>query len=122
MDELAPPEQEEGVVEETEESSEASAGARAAATGGTSTSQSDSIIVNYDKELRKLIGSMEMNFNSGVANLKKALDDLKDAPQLLPGKSPGLVSLLSNTELKLKRDVLSLKRKLMDIGKAKEEL
>ena len=52
----------------------------------------------------------------------KALDDLKDTPQLLPGKSPGLVSTLSNAELKLKKDMLGLKRKLMDIGKAKDEL
>ena len=63
-----------------------------------------------------------MNFNSGVANLKKALDDLKDTPQLLAGRVPGITSTLSNTELKLKKDMLTLKRKLMDIGKAKDEL
>tara|TARA_B100000795_G_scaffold218868_1_gene173063 strand:- start:185 stop:499 length:315 start_codon:yes stop_codon:yes gene_type:complete len=48
--------------------------------------------VNHDKELRKAISAMEMNFNSGVANLKKVLDELKDTPNLLAGRAPGLTS------------------------------
>ena len=78
--------------------------------------------VNHDKELRKAISAMEMNFNSGVANLKKVLDELKDTPNLLAGRAPGLTSTLSSTEMKLKKDVLGLKRKLMDIAQKKDEL
>ncbi|KAL1526390.1 hypothetical protein AB1Y20_015103 [Prymnesium parvum] len=121
VDKVLPPEQYEGVVEEDI----SDAGSRSSTSGDATTAavkEEGTPTVSYDKELRKLIGAMEMNFNSGVANLKKALDDLKDTPQLLPGKSPGLVSTLSNTELKLKKDVLGLKRKLMDIGKSKDEL
>lgn len=33
-----------------------------------------------------------------------------------------ITSTLTNTELKLKKDMLTLKRKLMDIGKEKDEL
>ena len=77
--------------------------------------------VNHDKELRKAISAMEMTFNSGVANLKKVLDELKDTPNQLAGRAPSLTSTLSSTEMKLKKDVLGLKRKLMDIAQ-KDEL
>ena len=43
-------------------------------------------------------------------------------PNLLAGRAPGLTSTLSATEMKLKKDVLGLKRKLMDIGQKKDEL
>ena len=79
---------------------------------------------NVDKELRKLIASLEMSFNSGIANVKKVLDDNKDAPQLLVGKAPGLTSTVSTMDLKVKKGIMDLKRKLMDLGKSvkKEEL
>ena len=51
--------------------------------------------VNHDKELRKAISAMEMTFNSGVANLKKVLDELKDTPNQLAGRAPSLTSTLS---------------------------
>lgn len=57
-----------------------------------------------------------------TANLKKVLDELKDTPNLLAGRAPGLTSTLSATEMKLKKDVLGLKRKLMDIAQKKDEL
>ena len=79
-------------------------------------------LVNYDKELRKLIAALEMSFNSGIANVKKTLDDIKDSPQLLPGKSPGLTATVSTMDLKVKKGIMDLKRKLMDVGKAKDEL
>ena len=78
--------------------------------------------VNHDRELRKAISAMEMTFNSGVANLKKVLDELKDTPNQLAGRAPSLTSTLSSTEMKLKKDVLGLKRKLMDIAQKKDEL
>ena len=74
------------------------------------------------KDMRKAISAMEMNFNSGVANVKKVLDELKDAPQLLAGRAPGLTSTVSTMEMKLKKDVMGLKRQLMEIGKKKDEL
>ena len=76
----------------------------------------------YDRDLRKLISALEMSFNSGVANLKKSLDDTKDAPHLLAGKAPTIISALTSTENKVKKGMLDLKRKLMDIGKRKDEL
>merc|ERR1712216_452047 len=97
----------------------AEAAAQAAAKS-KATSNAES--VNYDKELRKLISAMEMNFNSGVANIKKVLDQIQDNPNLLAGKSAGLTSTLQTMEMKLKKDVLGLKRKLMDAGKKKDEL
>ena len=63
-----------------------------------------------------------MSFNSGIANVKKTLDDIKDSPQLLPGKSPGLTATVSTMDLKVKKGIMDLKRKLMDVGKAKDEL
>ena len=75
-----------------------------------------------DKELRKLIGALEMSFNSGIANVKKVLDDTKDTPQLLVGKAPGLTSTVSTMDLKVKKGIMDLKRKLMDLSKKKDEL
>ena len=63
-----------------------------------------------------------MSFNSGIANIKKTLDDVKDSPQLLPGKAPGLTSLLSSMELKVKKGMMDLKRKVMEVGQKKDEL
>ena len=55
--------------------------------------------------------------------MKKVLDDVKDAPQLLPGKSPGLTQTVSTMDLKVKKGIMDLKRKLMDVGKvSKDEL
>ena len=59
---------------------------------------------------------------SGIANVKKVLDELKDTPNQLAGRAPSLTSTLSSTEMKLKKDVLGLKRKLMDIAQKKDEL
>jgi hypothetical protein len=106
----APVEVEVAVAEET------------APAAGTVEAEAVKAAVNHDKELRKAISAMEMNFNSGVANLKKVLDELKDTPNLLAGRAPGLTSTLSATEMKLKKDVLGLKRKLMDIAQKKDEL
>ena len=79
---MLPPEKFEGVDEEAEAATIAAAAgsgaAGAAATAGDAAGGKAAVeqapkapAVNYDKELRKLIGAMEMNFNSGVANLKK---------------------------------------------------
>ena len=76
---------------------------------------------NHDKELRKSIGALEMQFNSGVANLKKALDEIKDTPHLLQGNVPKLTTTLSNMELKVKQQMLALKRQLMEIGRPQKE-
>lgn len=76
---------------------------------------------NYDKELRKLIAAVEMSFNSGIANVKKVLDDVKDAPHLLPGKTAGLTSTVSTTELKVKKGLADVKRKLMEVGRVKKD-
>jgi len=124
VDSMLPPETYEDAVveEEPAESAMQGDGSGGSSSGGDEKSAKVEKAINYDKELRKLIGVLEMNFNSGVANLKKALDDLKDTPQLLAGRTPGITSTLTNTELKLKKDMLSLKRKLMDIGKDKDEL
>jgi len=107
-----------------EEEVELDDAAAAAAAGGAGALDGADVAaaVNYDKQLRKAISAMEMNFNSGVANLKKVLDELKDAPQLLQGRASGLTSTVSTMELKLKKDVMTLKRQLMDAGKNKQEL
>ena len=62
-----------------------------------------------------------MQFNSGVANLKKALDEIKDTPHLLQGNVPKLTTTLSNMELKVKQQMLALKRQLMEIGRPQKE-
>ena len=98
------------------------AASEAAAPAGAAADAKVQAAINHDKELRKAIGAMEMNFNSGVANIKKVLDELQDTPQLLAGKAPGLTSTLSSTEMKLKKDILGLKRQLMSIGQKKDEL
>ena len=113
------------VIEEAEEvgEGEAASAASEAPTGGseakapTETSQAVS-----DKALRRLLGTLTMDFNSGIANLKKALDDLTDTPQLIPSKAPALTQLLGSLELKVKKDMLQVKRELMDLGKRKDEL
>lgn len=123
LDSMVEPEKwDDAVVEEDVADSADGADGGEGGAAGDAKSEKVQKAVNYDKELRKLIGALEMNFNSGVANLKKALDDLKDTPQLLAGRTPGITSTLTNTELKLKKDMLTLKRKLMDIGKEKDEL
>ena len=53
--------------------------------------------------------------------IKKVLDDTKDAPHLLPGKVPGMQEKLGTMDLKVKKGVMDLKRKLMDAGKAKKD-
>ena len=50
------------------------------------------------------------------------LDELKDTPNQLAARAPSLTSTLSSTEMKLNKDVLGLKRKLMDIAQKKDEL
>ena len=53
----------------------------------------------------------------------QVLDDVKDSPNLLPGKGPGLTATLTTMDMKVKKGVMDLKRKLMDLGKVgKEEL
>jgi hypothetical protein len=117
VDQMQPePDYKDAPVEE-----ESAAAEQAAPAGGAADAKVQEAI-NHDKELRKAISAMEMNFNSGVANIKKVLDELKDTPQLLAGKAPGLTSTLSSMEMKLKKDVLGLKRQFMDIGKKKDEL
>jgi len=125
VDEIMPPEVIEGVVEEETEVQEAPAGGGAAADAGggdSSAAEKRAKMANYDKELRKLIAALEMSFNSGIANIKKTLDDVKDAPNLLPGKAPTLTSTLTTMDMKVKKGVMDLKRKMMDVGKAKDEL
>jgi hypothetical protein len=120
-----PPEVIEGVVEEETEVQEAPAGGGAAADAGggdSAAAEKRAKMANYDKELRKLIAALEMSFNSGIANIKKTLDDVKDAPNLLPGKAPTLTSTLTTMDMKVKKGVMDLKRKMMDVGKAKDEL
>ena len=74
-----------------------------------------------DKLLRRRVAELQMNFNSGVALLKKSLDDLMDTPQLLPGKVPTLLSMVNTMENKLKKDLLMLKRQLMDVKYEEEK-
>jgi hypothetical protein len=88
---------------------------------GTGSSTGAVAAREYDKALRKLIGNVQMNFNSGIAQLKKALDDLVDTPHLLPSRVPDLLSTVSTTDNKLKKDLLMLKRKLMNIGKENDK-
>ena len=131
VDAVMPPEVIEGVVEEETEASGDAGGSSEDGSGGSSgggsagdaeRAERAEKMVNYDKELRKLIAALEMSFNSGIANVKKTLDDIKDSPQLLPGKSPGLTATVSTMDLKVKKGIMDLKRKLMDVGKAKDEL
>ena len=58
----------------------------------------------------------------GRDHIKKILDDVKDTPRLLPGKVPSVTEKLSTMDLKVKKGIMDLKRKLMDVGKAKDEL
>ena len=64
----------------------------------------------------------DRSFNSGIANIKKVLDDVKDTPRLLPGKVPSMTEKLGTMDLKVKKGVMDLKRKLMDVNKKKDEL
>lgn len=107
----------EAVAEEDEEVADAPVDSA----DGAGSSAGEVAAREYDKTLRKLIGHVQMNFNSGVAQLKKALDDLVDTPHLLPSRVPALLSTLSSTDNKLKKDLLMLKRELMDIGKEKDK-
>ena len=50
------------------------------------------------------------------------LDDTKDTPRLLPGKVPAIQEKLGTMDLKVKKGVMDLKRKLMDVSKTKDEL
>ena len=104
------------VVEEEEVAVDEPAAAAGGGEGGAAAAAEAA--ATREKDLRKAIGAMEMNFNSGVANLKKVLDELRDAPQLLAGKAPGMTSTVQNLEMKLKKDVLTLKRALMDASRA----
>ena len=127
VDAMMPPEVIEGVVEEevdvaTSGATGAAAGSGAAGAGGAgSGGDAAAAAANYDKELRKLIAAVEMSFNSGIANVKKVLDDVKDAPHLLPGKTAGLTSTVSTTELKVKKGLADVKRKLMEVGRVKKD-
>ena len=123
VDQMMPPEVYDA-VEEEEVAIDVAGGAGGAdggGAGGAGAVAGGAGDVNHDKELRKLIAALEMSFNSGVANLKKALDDMKDAPQLLPGKAPGLTSTVSTMDLKVKKGIMDLKRKLMDVAKVKKD-
>jgi len=131
VDALRPPEVVEGVIEEEAAvdavagSADGSSGSGADGSGGSDSGASAAATApaaNYDKEIRKLIAALEMSFNSGIANIKKTLDDVKDTPQLLPGKTPGLTSTVTSMDLKVKKGIMDLKRKLMDVGKKKDEL
>ena len=115
VDAAAPPEQWEAVEEEEVAVDEPAAAAGGGEGGAAAAAEA---AATREKDLRKAIGAMEMNFNSGVANLKKVLDELRDAPQLLAGKAPGMTSTVQNLEMKLKKDVLTLKRALMDASRA----
>jgi ABC-type nitrate/sulfonate/bicarbonate transport system substrate-binding protein len=121
----APQETWEAVIEEVEEEGEgetASAASAAPAGGSEAKAPTETSQAVSDKALRKLLGTLTMDFNSGMANLKKALDDLTDTPQLIPSKAPALTQLLGSLELKVKKDMLQVKRELMDLGKRKDEL
>lgn len=124
VDAMMPPEVVEGVVEEevTVGGDEGDAAAGGGGGAGAAAAAAAAEAVNYDKELRKMIAALEMSFNSGIANVKKVLDETKDAPHLLPGRTAGLTSSLSTMDLKVKKGLMDLKRKLMDIGKKKDEL
>ena len=54
--------------------------------------------------------------------LRRTLDDNKDTPHLLGGKAAGLTSTVSTMDLKVKKGVMDLKRKLMELGQKKDEL
>ena len=122
VDAMMPPEVVEGVVEEEIAAGGDDADAAAGSGGSRSAAAAAAETANYDKELRKMIAALEMSFNSGIANVKKVLDETKDAPHLLPGRTAGLTSSLSTMDLKVKKGIMDLKRKLMDIGKKKDEL
>jgi hypothetical protein len=130
VDAMMPPLEEEGVVEEEAEAvpasdsaaTKAEGGQAAASSKGEAVAEAAAAAANHDKELRKLIAALEMSFNSGVANIKKVLDETKDNPMLLPGRTAGLTSTLTSMDLKVKKGVMDLKRKLMTIGQKKDEL
>jgi hypothetical protein len=128
VDAQRPPEKWEAVEEEevAVDSGDEAGGAAAGSKSGPAKVDDEAMAeaANADKELRKLIAALEMSFNSGVANIKKALDDVKDTPQLLPGRAPGLTSTVTSMDMKVKKGLMDLKRKLMDIqrGKKKDEL
>ena len=134
VDAMMPPETLEGVVEEEEAppelggagggggaGGEGGGGGKGGGGDGAEAAAAREKAANYDKELRKLIAAVEMSFNSGIANVKKVLDDVKDAPHLLPGKTAGLTSTVSTTELKVKKGLADVKRKLMDVGRVKKD-
>ena len=128
VDEMMPPEVVEGVVEEEVKVAAPAGGGGGGGGGGGDGEGADAVQirarnVNHDKEIRKLIAALEMSFNSGIANIKKSLDDIKDSPNLLPGKAPGLTSTLTTMDMKVKKGVMDLKKKIMDVGKkGKDEL
>jgi len=130
VDAMAPPEVIEGIVEDDADvhDSGATAGGAGAAAGADGGAAAEALrrkaeaAANFDKELRKQIAALEMSFNSGIANIKKGLDDVKDTPTLLPGKIPGLTSTLQSMELKVKKGIMDLKGKLREIGNKKDEL
>ena len=111
VDAMRPPEVVEGVLEEEAPEIAAVAGSADGGSGGSGGGAGGggggddvaaaAAAANYDKEIRKLIAALEMSFNSGIANIKKTLDDVKDTPQLLPGKTPGLTSTVTSMDLKV---------------------
>ena len=44
----------------------------------------------------------------------RQLDDVKDNPQLLSGKTAGMTSTLTTMDMKVKKGVMDLKKKIMD--------
>ena len=135
VDAMAPLEEHVGVVEDELDAVHSTVGggaegaARGAEGGGDAASEGTAEAerrkaeaANYDKELRKLIAALEMSFNSGVANIKKGLDDVKDTPAVLPGRIPGLTSTLASMELKVKKGITDLKAKMREVGSKKDEL
>jgi len=131
VDAMVPPDEHVGVVEDeldAVQSAEgggaegAEGGSDAASEGAAEAERRKAEAANYDKELRKLIAALEMSFNSGVANIKKGLDDVKDTPAVLPGRIPGLTSTLASMELKVKKGITDLKAKMREVGSKKDEL
>ena len=59
---------------------------RAQESGGPATTAASTLYDDIDKKLRDKLSSMQMDFNSGVANIKKVLDDVQDKPHMIGGK------------------------------------
>ena len=51
----------------------------------------------------------------------QVLDETKDNPSMLPGRTAGLTSTVTSMDLKIKKGVMDLKRKLMEVGQKKKD-